>query len=116
MTTQTTRDIGNKGETLACTLLKKRGFEVIDCNVSGRFGEIDIVAKKDKKYYFIEVRARSNLTFGTPAETVNGKKRLRLKKTIEYYCLQHSISDFQFDIIGIEIGGKITWYKNIPLI
>lgn len=118
MTTQTAKDIGDKGENLACSLLEKRGYTIRDRNVRGRFGEIDIVAKKDEKYHFIEVRLRSNSTFGTPVETVNAKKRLRLKKTIEYYCFTEGVTNWQLDIIAIQPLGnanKIMFYKNIPL-
>ena len=118
MTTQTAKDIGDKGENLACRLLEKRGYAILDRNVRGRFGEIDIVAKKDKIYHFIEVRLRSNATFGTPVETVNGKKRLRLQKTIEYYCLTKGVTNWQLDIMAIqqlEKANKIIFYKNIPL-
>lgn len=117
-TTQTTRDIGNKGESLACSLLEKRGYHIIDRNVRGRYGEVDIVAKKDNIYHFIEVRLRTNVTFGTPVETVNAKKRLRLKKTIEYYCMIKNVSRWQIDIIAIQYlksAPKIIFYKNIPL-
>ncbi len=123
-TTQTTKDIGDQGENLACRLLQRRGYLIMDRNVRGRFGEIDIVAKKDEKYHFIEVRLRSNTTFGTPAETVNAKKRLRLKKTIEYYCMTKGVTRWQCDIVDIQpftslqkkkTSHKIIFYKNIPL-
>lgn len=124
-TTQTARDIGNQGENMACVLLKKRGYLVVDRNFRSRFGEIDIIAKKDGVYHFVEVRLRTNSDFGTPAETVNAKKRLRIRKTIEYYCLTRNVSGWQFDIIGIqpdkpqgqtELKARITFYKNIPLL
>ena len=118
LTTQTTKDIGDKGENLACSLLEKRGYAILDRNVRGRFGEIDIVAKKDGIIHFVEVRLRSNVTFGTPVETVNAKKRLRLQKTIEYYCLTKGVTNWQLDIMAIqqlEKANKIIFYKNIPL-
>lgn len=114
MTTQTAREIGNQGESLACSMLRKRGYTITDRNFRSRFGEIDIIAKKDTIYHFIEVRLRTNPDFGTPVETVNAKKRLRLKKTIEYYRLIKSVSRWQFDIIDIQ-PRKLTFYKNIPL-
>ncbi|MCX6734187.1 MAG: YraN family protein [Candidatus Peregrinibacteria bacterium] len=118
MTTQTTKDIGDKGENLACRLLEERGYLIIDRNVRGRYGEVDIVAKKDNIYHFVEVRLRTNVTFGTPVETVNAKKRLRLKKTIEYYCMTKGVMRWQIDIIAIQylkFASKIIFYKNIPL-
>lgn len=120
-TTQTAKDIGDEGENLACSLLQRRGYLIVGRNVRGRFGEIDIVAKKSGIYHFIEVRLRSNTTFGTPVETVNIKKRLRLKKTIEYYCMKNAIARWQCDVVDIQpqqsfaASPKIIFYKNIPL-
>lgn len=51
--------VGKKGEDLACTYLSKRGFEIIDRNYLKPWGEIDIVAKKAKKLYFVEVKSVS---------------------------------------------------------
>lgn len=127
MTTQTAKNIGLMGENLACQMLIKRGYAILERNVSCRYGEIDIVAEKEGKIHFCEVRLRTNLTFGTPEETVNSKKLKRLRKAIEYYWQHHPYHAWQVDIIAI-IGkkeskispsritpSKITWYKDISL-
>ena len=52
--------IGHKGEQLAVKYLANKGFTVVDTNVAYKFGEIDVVAVKDDKYHFIEVKALSS--------------------------------------------------------
>ncbi|HEC1788756.1 TPA: YraN family protein, partial [Campylobacter lari] len=48
---------GKKGEELACEFLKTQGFEILKRNFYSKFGEIDIIAKKDKILHFIEVKS-----------------------------------------------------------
>src|SRR3989338_3683782 len=48
--------IGNIGEELACMFLVKQGFTIIERNYKKKWGEIDIMAKKDKILHFIEVK------------------------------------------------------------
>ncbi|MCD8528317.1 MAG: YraN family protein [Candidatus Pacebacteria bacterium] len=44
------------GENISKRFLMKQGFSVIDTNYYTRLGEIDIIARKESKYYFFEVK------------------------------------------------------------
>ena len=44
---------GLLGEDKAQSYLKKQGFEIIERNFHSKFGEIDIIAKKDEILHFI---------------------------------------------------------------
>ncbi|ELI0034280.1 YraN family protein, partial [Campylobacter coli] len=46
---------GILGEDKACDFLKKQKFEILKRNFRSKFGEIDIIAKKDGILHFIEV-------------------------------------------------------------
>ncbi len=48
--------IGLIGEQIAEMFLVKQGFNVISRNFSCRFGEIDIIAVKNSKIYFFEIK------------------------------------------------------------
>ena len=50
------KKIGVLGENMACRFLVKQGFKILDRNYSKKWGEIDIVAKKNKIFRFIEVK------------------------------------------------------------
>ncbi|MCX6723326.1 MAG: YraN family protein, partial [Candidatus Staskawiczbacteria bacterium] len=41
-----TKDVGDKGEDLACEYLVKNGYKILGRNYRITFGEIDIIAKK----------------------------------------------------------------------
>lgn len=51
---------GILGEDKACNFLKKQGFEILKRNFHSKFGEIDIIAKKDEILHFIEVKFTQN--------------------------------------------------------
>ena len=51
---------GILGEDKACEFLKKQKFEILKRNFRSKFGEIDIIAKKDGILHFIEVKFTQN--------------------------------------------------------
>lgn len=112
---------GDIGEVIAIEYLQKHDYHIKDTNFKfGRFGEVDIIAEKDGKYYFVEVKYRSHLWYGTPEESLTKYKLSKCRKTIEYYCLTHKvdIENIQFDAIAIvkkKTSHRVTHYKNIEI-
>ena len=108
-------------ELIAIRYLQKHLFKIRDTNFRfWRFWEIDIIAEKDTKVHFIEVKYRRNLKYGTPEEAVIPAKLYKCQKTMEYYCKKNHISwdNIQFDVIAIikwKESYKITHYRNISL-
>lgn len=105
------KKLGEFGERLACNFLKKRGYEIVLQNYYTRFGEIDIIAQKEGRLFFIEVKTRTNDAFGEPQEAVTRYKMNRLGRAVEIYLLDRNLNnpDFQVDVIGVVIdkaGGK----------
>jgi putative endonuclease len=49
-------EIGRIGEELSRTFLMKQGFSILETNYRTRYGEVDIVAQKDSKIRFVEVK------------------------------------------------------------
>ena len=62
------KELGNFGENYVSNYLKNLGFNIIDRNYHTKYGEIDIIASKDGKIHFVEVKTRKSLLFGTPEE------------------------------------------------
>ncbi|EDO7126188.1 YraN family protein, partial [Campylobacter coli] len=89
---------GILGEDKACEFLKKQKFEILKRNFRSKFGEIDIIAKKDGILHFIEVKFTQNNY--EVSERLNVKKYEKILKTIEFYELKYGIlDDFQMDLI-----------------
>ena len=54
--TSDSQKIGQLGEDVACKFLMKHNFLVLERNYTKKWGEIDIIAKKNSKIHFIEVK------------------------------------------------------------
>lgn len=69
--TSKTQKTGEIGENIAVKFLVKHGYSVIDRNYTKKWGEIDIIAEKQGKLYFIEVKSVSRVTLASfvPRET-----------------------------------------------
>lgn len=111
--------IGEIGEDIAVKHLVKHFFEILDRNYRKKWGEIDIVAKKDNILHFIEVKT-VNVSPETkngsyqPEENVHVWKRQRLARAIKTYLLEKKVSDeteWQVDIMAIFLDFKIRKAK-----
>ncbi|NYB75533.1 YraN family protein [Sedimentibacter hydroxybenzoicus DSM 7310] len=101
----------NKGfeyEKIAERYLLKNQYTIIERNFISKFGEIDIIAKKDGRLHFIEVKGRKNLSFGYPREAVTWAKQKKLISAAKYYFMLIGKDDMpcQFDIIEIIMENK----------
>lgn len=111
--------IGQIGEETAAKYLKSKGFEVVERNYWKKWGEIDIVARKDGIYHFVEVKTvtrklSDRITPGYPVaddgylaeENVHPWKLQRLSRAIQTYCLERRLPDeqeWQIDVVAIEL-------------
>jgi len=106
---------GKIGEDLSASYLQKQGYRILARNYKARYGEIDIVAVKDAVLVFIEVKTRSDDSFGAPEEAVTPRKLREVVQTAEYFKLAHAdLPDaMRIDVIGIQLSGpKVTYFKH----
>ena len=73
------------GEEIATKFLSKKGYKIIDRNWRRGYGEIDIIAVKDKTLIFIEVKTRTSNQFGSPIEAISYFKLKSLIRTAQFY-------------------------------
>lgn len=104
------RKIGDLGEEVACRWLGDRGYKIIERNYLKPWGEIDIIAEKAKKLYFVEVKTarlagdaesrrvshESSSLNGSremfrPEENVHPAKLKRLHRAIQTYLLDRKV-------------------------
>jgi putative endonuclease len=97
--------VGNIGEEIACQMMRKKGFRIVETN--WRFGhlEVDIIAINRKQIAFVEVKTRTS-TFGNkrPEEYVDELKKRRMVVAANAYIKMNAIEQKpRFDIIGLYI-------------
>ena len=107
------QELGAKGEALAQEMLERKGFNVVKKNYRCKVGEIDLICVRDKLLIFCEVKSRTSLIFGIPAEAVDVKKIRHIRRVASWYlsqgmCINRLYSDFdmRFDVIEVIFVGE----------
>jgi len=73
--------LGKFGENYIKSALIHKKYEILATNYRSKFGEIDIITKKNNIIEFIEVKTRSIPLFQYPEESITFKKKQRLTTT-----------------------------------
>jgi len=90
---------------MAVEFLIKKGYNILTRNYVFGKGEIDIIAEKDNWMIFVEVRARTEVIYGFPEQTISKAKASLIMKTAENYVYQKDWrGKIRFDIIAIIVG------------
>ena len=97
------RAAGTSGETAACEALARAGLPILARNFRRPTGEIDIIARDRRTIAFIEVKTRSSLRFGRPAEAVDKAKQLHILRTAMLYLAEKGLEDapVRFDVVEV---------------
>ena len=110
MTTNLTRrQLGDAGEDLAASALKRQGYKILERNYLTPLGEIDLIARQGKALVFIEVKTRRGERFGAPQEAVSLGKQNKLRRLADYYLKQKRLGMevlVRFDVVGITISAE----------
>lgn len=97
------KDFGSWGEEKAVIFLRKKGFRILARNFRSRFGELDIVAKKERTMVFFEVKTLRNSETIKPFELVNQRKQEKIKISASEF-LQKTREEYRsvrFDVISV---------------
>lgn len=81
LSTLNNKEIGFLGESITAACLINKGYKILGRNVKTRFGEIDLVARKGREIFFVEVKTRRQDLFGWPEEAVTPQKMVHLKRS-----------------------------------
>lgn len=94
--------LGQQGETIAKNFLETNGYEILDENWCYGKAEVDLIAYRDKRIIFVEVKTRTSTGFGQPEDFVTESKQILLQKAAEEYLyLMNFKGEIRFDIISI---------------
>ncbi|MCH5176215.1 MAG: YraN family protein [Prevotellaceae bacterium] len=98
------KEIGLAGEEIAGLYLINHGYQILDRNWNLHKGcELDIVATKNNRLHFIEVKTRSSDKYGDPQLAIDKRKMQHILTAIHKYLYQRHIlnTDYQIDSIAI---------------
>ncbi len=95
-------EFGKEGEEMAARWLVANGYELLHRNWRYSHYEIDIIALKNNKLHFIEIKTRRHSPLGHPEDSVTRKKFKRLQKAAdEFLFLNPGHKWIQYDILAI---------------
>jgi putative endonuclease len=103
-------DLGRAGEKAAAELLKRRGYEVVGAGFRARRGELDLICRRGAELVVVEVKTRTDDSFGTPAEAVGSRKRRALMAAAaEYRALAGWRGTIRYAIVGLTANKQGTF-------
>lgn len=108
------KKVGNFGEMLVITYLENLNYKIIDKNYFTKYGEIDIIAKDNDEYVFIEVKTRTSNKYGRPAEAVNNNKERNIENASRVYIYLNKLENqyVRYDVIEVYFLNKNKYYIN----
>ena len=125
---ENTKYKGNKGEDAACKFLENNKFAIVGRNYARKWGEIDIIAKKEGILNFFEVKSVTYKTLGEfdahrPEDNVNALKVSHLRRIIETYLYDKSSGqdqEFKFHVLCVYLDmetrlARVKWIKDVIL-
>lgn len=110
--------LGRRGELIAKNYLLKKGLTFVKSNYRFERAEIDLIFKEknEKCLVFVEVKTRTNKSFGEPEESVTPAKMEQIRKAAMGFTSEHEEYDeffLRLDVIIIMIYGDRTEVKHI---
>ena len=96
--------LGRLGEKKAEKFLKRKRYKIIEKNYKTKFAECDLIALYANLLVFIEVKTRSSVAYGNPADAVDFNKQKKYVKLAEYFlACNNEYKNFavRFDVIEI---------------
>ena|SRR3989344_3655015 len=135
-------ELGKTGENIVSNYLANKGFSIVCRNYRKKWGEIDVIAEKDKVLHFVEVKTVSRQSFGLispglrgasvfeqeinnyrPEDNMHPWKLKRLRRAVQTYLLEKYRAKeplWQFDLACVFLDmerrvAKVKFTENLVL-
>ncbi|MEU7767714.1 YraN family protein [Nocardia sp. NPDC049190] len=98
--------LGAHGEELAAQFLCAAGMEIVARNWRCRYGELDLIARDRDVTAFVEVKTRSGLGYGIPAESVTFTKQQRIRRLALLWLAEQDgpWRRIRFDVVSVLVA------------
>jgi putative endonuclease len=100
--------LGASGEAAVARWYEANGWTVLARNWKVRAGELDLVVQRGRIVAFCEVKTRSTLDFGSPAEAVDRDKRNRIRHLARLWidAAPRAPAEIRFDVATV-VGDEV---------
>ncbi|UAK29849.1 YraN family protein [Nocardia asteroides] len=98
--------LGARGEELAAKFLCAAGMEIVARNWRCRYGELDLIVLDGDVTAFVEVKTRSGLGYGMPAESVTFAKQQRIRRLALLWLAEQDgpWRRIRFDVVSVLVA------------
>ena len=95
---------GTWGEAEVANYLRRRGYTLLAHGFHCRFGEIDLIARKDGVRCFVEVKTRRAGSLTPPEAAVTPQKfRALTRAAVRYLAATGGQDEAQFDLAAVDV-------------
>lgn len=93
-------ELGRWGELQAVNHIQSLGWTILEQNWRDRFGEGDIVAENEGCIILVEVKTKTNLNYGDPAEMITLAKQRKLRQ-LASRLMQRYTKPVRVDVVTV---------------
>lgn len=98
--------LGADGEDRAAAWYRAHGYAVVARNWRCRDGELDLICAKGREVVVCEVKTRSSLAYGHPAEAVTRTKQVRIRGLASRW-LAEGHAPFAPDVVRFDVAAVL---------
>ncbi len=99
--------LGSYGEKLALAYLQKKDYKLIGQNVRLFCGEIDLLMRDKKTLVIVEVKTKSDDSFGQAVEMITYKKKRKLLQLARALWQKFPDKIIRIDVVAIDNNNEI---------
>ena len=114
-TISTSTSIGNRAEDTAAAYLQTKGFSIVERNWKTKWCEVDIIAKKDDRIYFVEVKYRKTSLQGGGMAAITPKKLRQMKFAAELWLNKYGQTDAAVSALEVT-GDEYAVTQFLPIL
>lgn len=104
--------MGDRGEALASEYLKNKGYRFIGQKVKLFCGEIDLLFQDGQNLVIVEVKTKSDTSYGQAAEMVNFRKKRKLLQLAKALWQKFPRRTIRIDVVAIDQLDQIEHIKS----
>ena len=109
--------LGLLGERVAAKWLRQRGWRVLEHRFRNGHRDLDLIVQRGKTVAFVEVKTRSDLSFGGPVSAIDFYKLQQLRRSALVWMARYGRSgiEYRIDVVAVlitETQVKILHVEN----
>jgi putative endonuclease len=100
--------LGLLGERIAAKWLRRHGWRVLEHRFQNGHRDLDLVVQRGKTVAFVEVKTRTDLSFGGPVSAVDFYKLQQLRRSALVWLARYGRSgmEYRIDVVAVWITGE----------